>query len=254
VVPEPTNLMDVVAHRPWPLPRRRWIMRQTWNDLLFSHWPLHPDQLRPKLPPGLTLDLFDGRAWLGIVPFEMADVAPRAMPALPWLSRFPELNVRTYVTVDDTPGVYFFSLDAASRLAVLGARALLNLPYYLASMQIERRAHVRYRSRRAGAAGGLGEFTATYQPAGATFQPSRGSLEYFLTERYCLYGASRHGALYRLEIHHPPWDLQPAEAEIARNTMADAAGMTLPRGAPLLHFARQQRMIAWPSSTISARR
>ena len=103
-------------------------MTQSWHDLLFAHWPLDPDVLRVRLPPSLPLDVFDGRAWIGVIPFHMTNVGPRGAPSLPGLSAFAELNVRTYVTLDDKPGVYFFSLDAASTLAVIGARAMFRLP------------------------------------------------------------------------------------------------------------------------------
>src|SRR5215217_8155417 len=107
-----------VALRPWPMPRRPWVMTQTWHDLLFAHWRLDPAAVRPLVPEPFELDTFDGAAWIGVVPFHMTNVAPRGTPALPWLSHLPELNVRTYVRVGDRPGVYFFSLDAARAVAV----------------------------------------------------------------------------------------------------------------------------------------
>jgi uncharacterized protein len=239
------RILDEVAHRPWPLPDRPWVMTQTWNDLLFAHWPLPSPLLSSRIPAGLELDVFDGQAWLGIVPFHMTNVAPRGVPALPWVSKFPELNVRTYVRVGDKPGVYFFSLDAANALAVRTARTLLNLPYYKAGMTVSsEEERVRYRSRRPGPP--AAEFHATYGPTGAAFEPRRESLEYFLTERYCLYATHRSGRLYRLDIHHPPWALQAAVADIQVNTVAEASGITLPGTPPLLHFAKRQDIVAWP--------
>lgn len=221
-------------------------MRQTWHELLFAHWPLDPDQLRGLIPDGLTIDLFDRRAWLGIIPFHMTGVRWRGVPALPWVSAFPELNVRTYVSANGKPGVWFFSLDAARAVAVAAARTLFNLPYYTASMDVlVMKDAVGYESRRRGARNGLAEFSAQYAPAGVPFQAAPGSIEYFLTERYCLYGMTRRGRLYRLDIHHPPWKLQTAEAAFRRNTMAEAAGLSLPPAAPLLHFSRRQDMVAW---------
>src|SRR4051812_7913481 len=108
------SILDAVAHRPWPLPDRPWVMTQTWHDLLFAHWPMKASDLRPKVPAAFELDLFDGAAWVAVVPFHMTNVAPRGVPALPWLSDFPELNVRTYVRVGNRSGIYFFSLDADS--------------------------------------------------------------------------------------------------------------------------------------------
>ncbi len=226
------------------MPERPWVMTQTWHDLLFAHWPLDPAMVRPLVPQAFALDLADGVAWLGVVPFHMTNVAPRAMPALPWISQLPELNVRTYVRVGDKPGVYFFSLDAARIVAVQTARWLFNLPYYLATMHVDvADGRVDYRSDRQSAAGAA--FAATYRPLGEAFQAAAASLEHFLTERYCLYHVDRRGRPYRLEIHHPPWQLQQADAQIGRNTMAVAAGLQLPPAAPLLHFSKRQDMVGW---------
>jgi uncharacterized protein len=231
------------------MPDRPWAMMQTWHDLLFAHWPLNSQEVRHLVPPEFDLDLFDGDAWIGVVPFHMTNVSPRGIPSLPWVSEFPELNVRTYVRVADKPGVYFFSLDAGSTLAVKAARALLNLPYYAASMSVTPEGGaVSYESRRS--EGRPAEFIATYEPAGPPFRSMPGSLEYFLSERYCLYHVGRDGAPYRLEIHHPPWGLQPAAAEFFRNTMAGASGLALPARAPLLHFAKRQDMVAWAPTNL----
>lgn len=180
------SLVECTAHRPWPMPDTPWLMTQSWHDLLFAHWPVDVAQMRRAVPDVFDLDLFDGEAWLGIVPFYMTNVGIRNVPAVPWLSAFPELNVRTYVRVAGRPGVYFFSLDAGRRLAVAAASALLNLPYYFADMSSERRGErvdylsVRRRHRHA-------EFTAVYEPTDSLFVAAPGSIEHFLTERYCLY-------------------------------------------------------------------
>jgi uncharacterized protein YqjF (DUF2071 family) len=225
-------------------------MTQTWHDLLFAHWPLDVRALRAKVPPAFDIDVFDGTAWLSIVPFHMTNVAPRGVPAFPWISEFPELNVRTYVRVDDKPGVYFFSLDAGNVLAVHAARSLLNLPYYSAAMSVTPNGGTIHYDSRRDERSSTAIFTANYRPAAPSFEAVSGSLEYFLTERYCLYNLDRRGAPYRLEIHHPPWALQPAVAEFARNTMADAAGLFLPHISPLLHFSRRQDMVAWAPSAL----
>lgn len=243
------GILDVIAHRPWPMPERPWIMTQTWHDLLFAHWQVDPSLLASKVPSGLDIDLFNGQAWLGLVPFHMTNVAPRWVPALPWVSSFPELNLRTYVRVAGRPGVYFFSLDAGNPLAVRAARMVLNLPYYSASMVVTRRGDaVEYRSQREGDADTA--FHAIYGPAGAASPPAEGSLEYFLTERYCLYHLDHRGRPYRLEIHHPPWPLQPAHVHWLQNTMARASGLSLPHEAPLLHFVSRQDMVAWAPSGV----
>lgn len=244
------SVVERVSHRPWPMPNGPWLMTQTWNDLLFMHWPVDARELRRLVPQAFELDTFEERSWIGIVPFNMTNVSPRGVPSLPWVSEFPELNVRTYVRVGARPGVYFFSLDAGNALAVKTARALLNLPYFPATMNVRREGDgISYDSRREDSRGAA-RFEATYHSAGAAFEPRPGSLEYFLTERYCLYHVDHSGRPYRLEIHHPPWALQHANAEITHNTMSDAAGISLPASAPLLHFARRQDAVAWAPSRL----
>jgi uncharacterized protein YqjF (DUF2071 family) len=244
-------IVGEVSHRPWPMPDAPWLMTQTWHDLLFAHWAVNPSTLREKVPSAFELDLFDGDGWVGIVPFHMTNVAPRGMPSLPWVSEFPELNVRTYVRVQDRPGIYFFSLDAGSVLAVQAARTLLNLPYFSASMTVATTAgSIDYESRRA-AGSPEAHFAATYRPVGPPFQAIDGTVEYFLTERYCLYNLDHHGVPYRLEIHHSPWPLQHAAGELQRNTMTEATGLALGDIEPLLHFAKRQDIVAWAPTPLS---
>jgi uncharacterized protein YqjF (DUF2071 family) len=229
------------------MPGGPWLMTQTWRELLFAHWRSDPDRLRARIPKGLDLDLFHGQAWIGIVPFSMSNVGPRALSALPALPAFPEINVRTYVHVRGKRGVYFFSLDASSVVAVLGARLGFYLPYFLASMNVDARdGDVRYQSRRRAVRGHRAAFAAVYRPSGCELHAQPGSLEYFLTERYCLYTHDARGRTCIAEIHHPPWSLQPATAEISVNTRAEAAGLSLAPTPPLLHFARRQDVVVWP--------
>jgi uncharacterized protein YqjF (DUF2071 family) len=219
-------------------------MTQTWTDLLFAHWRVPDAALRPLLPAGLTLDTFAGEAWVGVIPFAIPRLAPRGVPQRLGLS-FPELNVRTYVTAEGKPGVWFFSLDAASVWAVIMARATYHLPYFWARMrQREHEGWIEYRSRRRHPGAPAAVFAGRYRPTGPVFHSVPGSLEDWLTARYCLYAADRAGRLFRGEINHPPWPLQPAEAEITTNSMAAAHGIAL-AGEPLLHFARRVDMVAW---------
>ena len=245
----PREILDRVEHRPWPLPDAPWIMTQTWHDLLFAHWPVDAGALRSRIRASIDLDLFGGQAWLGVVPFRMTNVAPRGVPALPFVSAFTELNVRTYVTAEGKPGVYFFSLDASNPIAVGFARALLHLPYHSATMAIsEGDGWVRYESTRIGAPPAT--LRARYRGLGPLFEPQPGSLEHFLTERYCLYTLDEANIMRRLDIHHRPWPLQRGEIEIEDNTMVDPTGVRLPGMAPLVHFAGRQDMTAWaPSRT-----
>jgi uncharacterized protein YqjF (DUF2071 family) len=221
-------------------------MAQRWNRLLFAHWPVQLDVLRPLVPPPLVLDLYAGTAWVSITPFYLSHLRPRGLPPLPWASEFPELNVRTYVTVGGKPGVYFFSLDAGSAVAVSAARALYHLPYFRASMSAEEASDgsVHYRSNRTHSGAPAAEFDAHYRSTGAVFESKPGTLDHWLTERYCLYAVDR-GAAYRAEIHHIPWPLQPAEAEIGRNTMAEAAGLTLAPQPPRLSFTTRLDVVVW---------
>lgn len=223
-------------------------MKQTWHDLLFAHWPLPPAALRPLVPAGLSLDTFEGQSWIGVIPFWMSGVRARGLPPLPGLSRFPELNVRTYVTYNSKPGVYFFSLDAANLPAVWSARKFFHLPYFHAAMSSkDENDRIRYSSHRHP---GSAEFRGYYRPISEARFREQGSLADFLTARYCLYTTHRNH-VYRCDIHHCPWPLQDAEAEIEQNTMAAAAGIHLPDSRPLLHFSRLLEVLIWPLQRIT---
>ena len=240
------SALERTAHRPWPMPDGPWIMTQTWHDLAFLHWPVDRTRLREAIPAGLELDVFEGQAWIGVVPFRMTNVAPRGIPALPFVSAFAELNVRTYVVWKDKPGVFFFSLDAANPLAVGAARSLFHLPYFSAMMSVqERNGWYEYSSRRAAGSGPRAEFEARYRPAGPVFEAASGTLEHFLTERYRLYTLDPRNRMLHVDIHHRPWPLQQGEAAIDVNTMVEPTGVRLPDMAPLVHFAKRQDVVAW---------
>jgi hypothetical protein len=218
-------------------------MKQVWHDLLFAHWPLREAEIRPLVPDELTLDIFAGHCWVGVAPFWMSGVRARGLPPLPGLSRFPELNARTYVSYGGKAGVYFFSLDAASLPAVWAARKFYHLPYFYAAMRSEERdGRIYYSSRRKR---GRAEFRAVYRPTGDVRRADKSSFEQWATERYCLYTTNRE-VVYRGEIHHPPWPLQDAEAEFETNTVASASGISLPGIKPVLHFARRLEVLIWP--------
>jgi uncharacterized protein YqjF (DUF2071 family) len=214
-------------------------MKQIWRDLLFAHWPVEESVLRSLVPAELPLDTFDGQAWLTIAPFRM-DIQPRWLPRRSYMSLVPELNCRTYVTVGGKPGVYFFSLDITSRFAVWGARTFYHLPYFHAAMNVQKQGEsISYSSRRDGAV-----WRSIYAPTAGIHLAVPGTIEHFLTERYCLY-AVHHDRVYRGEIHHHPWPLQPAEPQIVENSIAEAAGIPL-RGAPaILSYTRQIEVLIW---------
>lgn len=239
-------LIADTAHRPWPLPAARWAMTMRWHDLLFLHWPIRPHVLRPLIPAALEIDTFDGWAWIGVVPFRMSGVRPRYVPELRCTSAFPEINVRTYVKTPDRNGVWFFSLDATNRLAVRVARAWYGLPYFDARIDVEHDGeNIRYHSTRVHRRAAAAAFDASYGPNGPVYQSARSTLDHWFTERYCLYASGRRGRIGYGDIHHAPWPLQPAEAEIRINTMTDWLGVTLPTTKPMIHFARRLDVVAW---------
>lgn len=241
------RVTKIEDHRPWPMPRRPWVMAQTWMDLLFMHWPVPPEHLERFVPPQLPLDRFGGEVWISITPFEVRNLRPRLTIPASFVSHFPEINVRTYVTIGGKPGIYFFSLDARSSLAVEAARRVYRLPYFHASMEIEREdGEIEYASRRSDPepATPPAEFRGRYRPAGAAFNAAPGSLDHWLTERYCHYTLDEDGRPLRGEIHHPPWPLRPAEVDIEINTMAAEVGLELDDD-PLLHLAGRQDVVFW---------
>lgn len=237
------------GHRPWPMPARPWRWRQSWCDLLFAHWVVPRAVLRELVPSGLELDEIEGECWVGLVPFRMAGVMHRPLPDFPGLSAFPEINVRTYVRHGDRPGVWFFSLDAASRIAVWAARRFFHLPYHHARMELARRGdEVELRSqRRSPSAPGL---EIRYRATGPARLAEPGSLLWSLTERYCLYAQAPNGGLRRTEVHHPPWPIRPAEAEIAAEGLLEAAGFPNSGPPALLHFADRVDVVAWSPTRI----
>ncbi len=243
--------LEETDHRPWPVPDRPWVQGQTWDDLLFAHWRIPEEQLREVVPPQLAIDTFDGSGWLGITPFRLTNFRLRGTLPLPYFSSFLELNVRTYVTVEDKPGIYFFSLDCESPVVVEAARRTYRLPYYRARMRAtDRGGWIWYRSARRDERHRPFVFEAKYRAAGDVSPPESGSLEDFLTERYCLYTLDERQDVRRAEIHHPPWPLQEAEAEIELNTMPPDE-IELPEEEPLFHFARRQDVVVWPLEPVT---
>lgn len=225
------------------------IMYQHWRRLLFAHWEVDPAIISAKLPRGLMLDTFDGRAYVGLIPLLMHGVRPRFSPPMPWVSSFPEVNVRTYVHVNgEHPGVYFFSLDAARVLAVLGARAGFGLRYFWATMSAPvRNGWTEYRSQRIdGPKPAL--LHARYRPRGPMRICEPGTLDHFLIERYSLY-AEHLGRLMRGQVHHQSYPVHDAELEGLDETLLAAAG--LPRqGTPLLHYSDGVDVKVYPPQAV----
>ena len=241
-----TKLTDITTHRPYPLPNGAWVMRQTWSDLAFLHWTVPVQQLRALVPASLELDTYDGEAWLGIVPFKMEYVSLRGCPNVPYLSFFPELNVRTYVTVQGKPGVFFFSLDAGNPIAVSLARRWFHLPYFNARLTLRYDGDtIHYDSQRTHRDAPAARLKARYRATTDVYLAQAGSLEQWLTERYCLYTTDQQGDLLRGEIHHVQWPLQRGEVEIEENTMVDHLGFTLSKTPTWCHIVRTIKMVAW---------
>lgn len=241
------DTLQYTEHRPFALEQSPWVLNQSWCNLLFAHWPVPVDAIRALVPPQLELDLFEDQAYIAVVPFEMREVSPRLLPSLPWLSYFPELNVRTYVKYKGRPGVYFFSLDAGNPVAVWIACNFYHLPYFDATMACQKtvvldQPQFSYKSLRT--TGSNVELDITYGPTGPVYQSKPGSLEHFLTERYCLFTVFS-GTVYRGDIHHKPWPLQPAMAQWHINTMTSPLGLEL-KGEPILHFVENIDTVEWP--------
>lgn len=254
------------------------------------HWPIDPDVMRQAVPGDFDLDLYDGMAWVGVVPFRMQSTRPRLLPPIPQKlmkvspSSFPELNVRTYVTINvkengltrQLPGVFFFSLDAASKTAVRMARLSFNLPYFDAKMKVEKEpggsGWTHYQSQRTHFGSPAANFAASYRakPKKSVYREGEApaepridedtrlgrsltlptsppdSLEHFLTERYRLFTLGRKGRGVRIgEIAHQPWPLQQAECDLSVCEMTNGLGFDLPSSEPVLHYADKLDVVAW---------
>ncbi|MDP2343638.1 MAG: DUF2071 domain-containing protein [Deltaproteobacteria bacterium] len=238
-----------VAHRSYPPPAAPWVMTMSWCDLCFLHWEVDPIALRALVPAALPLDLREGKAWVAVVPFWMDHVTGRFLPDVPGVSRFRELNVRTYVSLNDQPGVYFFSLDADQALAVWGARTFFSLNYLNAKITCERSGEeIAYDCERDDERAPPGRFVARYRPSGPVTTATPGSLEAFLTDRYCLYTVDDEGLPLRAHIQHGPWPLQPGSCDVDEDTIVPVP--LVRSGAPLVHFVSRIDVVGWPIAPV----
>lgn len=227
------------------LPKKPWIMQQTWKDLLFAHYPISPAILRPLLPSCFTVDTFEGSAWVSVVPFQMSGLRIRHLPKLPFTPEFSELNVRTYVTFGNKPGVYFFSLDANSKVAVSIANRFYYLPYYHARMSMKKQGDwIHFTSERTDQRVKAGLFSARYRPVGDVFEAKPKSIEHWLTERYVLYVTNGKN-VYEGNIHHKPWPLQQGEANFELNSVAQSFGIPIEEPPAYLHYCKELDVVAW---------
>jgi uncharacterized protein YqjF (DUF2071 family) len=259
------SLLYSVEHRPWLPPDTHWLFSQSSNDALFVHFPIDPPILRRLVPEALTLDLYDGVAWLTISPVCTSYLRPSGVPPLPGLSFFPQVNLRTYVTMHGKPGIFNFSVDAANLSAVWFARIFFRVQYWHSKIQVsgatlrarnraETTVHFRCsRLHGPAALSGPVKFDVAYSPVEKIERIRPGSLDEFLMERYCVYSWNRR-KFYRIEVHHQPWPLQQASAEIHANSIAEPLGLTLPVNPALCHFSRSLKMLVWAPESIPCSR
>lgn len=229
-------------------------MGQTWERLLFAHWRVDESWLRRFVPPQIPIDTFDGSAWLAVTPFVVGGLRLRFLPPLPGTARFPEINVRTYATIEDRPGIYFFSLDVPNVVAVAAARRVYRLPYFRSKIEVGHAdGRVRYQSRRVDPIGSPAQCELEYEPTRPAAVALAGSFEYWAAERYCLYTLDAATRVLRGEIHHPPWRLQPAQATITSNSMGRQLGIDL-HEQPIAHYAHRQDVLFWPNVPVAGSR
>ena len=229
------------------------LLRQQWAELLFLHWPVPAELLQAHLPPRLRPDTHQGQAWIAIVPFEMSKVRTRFTPQVPGTHTFLELNVRTYVHLDGVPGVWFFSLDATSALAVWVARTFFRLPYLRATMRLDQpSAELRqFAATRTHAGEPAATFRATWK-LGAPLPPAApDSLEFFLTERYCLYTSNKaQTKLYRGRVAHAAWPLRAAQVLHLESSLLESHGLPTPTGKPVVHAGGPVQVELWPMQQV----
>ena len=225
-----------------------WVMHQTWENLLFMHWPIDFDHLRSLVPPELEIDTFEGQAYVTMIPMHMNNIHLHDLPAVPGTREFPEINLRTYVRMNDEPGIFFFTIDSGSSFASWVARHTFFLPYIYSKMSFREESdgfHLeskRPNSHHAKKA----EFSGSYHPVGEEYQTREGTLEHFLVERYAMYDKGPGGDFFKGNVQHPPWRIQKAEANIEINTVPEAAGIDLGDAVPMLLFAYNTEVLCWP--------
>lgn len=233
------------SHRLWTLPKWPWMIKQSWTDILFAHYPIKLEVLHKLVPEVLPLDSFNGMGWISVVPFYMSCIRLRGMPVVPGTAHFPGLNIRTYVTLNGKPGVYFFSLDAANPLAVKLAKTFYHLPYLYANMMMKQNGSIiDFESTRRRDHGV--KLVCKYRPVSDPYYAKKGSFDEWMSERYCFYTLNNKGLPFRCDILHEPWKLQNAEAEFSYNTILSEQGIQVESDQPIIHFSKKLEVRAWP--------
>jgi uncharacterized protein YqjF (DUF2071 family) len=248
------SITDKFDHRPWPMPEGSWIQKQTWNNVLFLHWPAPTERIRSLLPKGLELETYDGSAWLGLVAINVTDAHLRYTPSLPFVSNVLPLNLRTYVRVGDKPGIYLFSADVSNALVVTAARQLFLMPYFNAQMDYREDGELHlFGSQRTEGEDTMNGFTVSYGPHSPVYNAEPGSLDHFLIERYGLYTTDDQGDVYRNDVHHYPWPLQRADAVVGANTLTLPPRLDLPEmDLMLCHYAHRLDALLWGLEKVDA--
>ncbi|KKI92857.1 hypothetical protein WQ54_06630 [Bacillus sp. SA1-12] len=240
------NLLNDIIHRPFPLPSKKYIMRQTWRNLLFLHWPIPIEKLRPHIPSALQIDTFNGSAWLGIILFVIDGIFPFGVSSLSLTPRFPEINVRTYVKCNGKPGIYFMSIDVGNWASLKIAKKWYRLPYHSAEISFRKEGQTFHcQSRRKGYEHTPIVFKSKYVPISGVYFPKEGTLDHWLTERYCLFSSHNGINIYCGEIHHRPWPLQKAEIELGINTLFTPYQFDLSGVNPIAHFSTGVDSLMW---------
>lgn len=243
------NIYKESGHRPFPLPPNNWIMRQAWRNVLFLHWPVEPEQLRPYIPPALEIDTYDGFAWLGVVAFAMEGIYFRGLSLFSVVTPFSEMNVRTYVKQNGKPGVFFISLDVNDWSSFHIAKRWYRLPYHSADLSIQQKGNaIFYESIRKNSPV---RFEGSCMPKKEMFYPDKGTLDYFLTEKYCFYTTNNHTDIFHGDIHHRPWPLNRAEVHIGRNTLFSPLNLDFSEQAPVAHFSKGVDSLMWNVKNLS---
>ncbi|MFC2947012.1 YqjF family protein [Virgibacillus sediminis] len=238
-----TDILRETDHRVSPFPHGPWMITQKWDHLLFMHLPVSPEDIRSHIPDQMELDTYDGEAWVSIIPFKISDMRMRMLPSFPYIKRFLELNVRTYVKRNGIPGIYFFSLDASKILPVLGARAG-TLPYFFANMSMKRKGEwFHYQSKRHGSRDAA--FKGKYRPSSEIFRPEKGTIDNWLLERYYLWTQVKN-SVFSIGIHHRPWEVTDAEAVIEKQGLLPFLPPESTVSRMMLHYAYSRRVLFWP--------
>ncbi|WP_216830153.1 YqjF family protein [Alkalihalobacterium elongatum] len=242
--------MDELTQKSSTNPSGNWVMRQTWSSLLFAHYKVPKSLIRSVIPTCFEVETFEEEAWISVVPFFMSGIRARGLPELPFTPSFPELNVRTYITFNGRPGVYFFSLDASSKVAVSLANLTYNLPYMNANMScVSKEREIEFTSERTDNRANKGVFSAKYFPVSDVYFAKPGTLEHWLTERYSLFVTKGMG-IYEGRINHKPWPLQRAEVQFGVNTVAQSVGIPIEDPPDLLQYSNKLKVVVWPPKKV----